>query len=88
MRRGRVSEEQILSILNEANQGKRTEDICRDHKISNFTFYKWRKKYRGMGVDAAKRLKALEVENTRLKALVADQSLNIVVLKDALGKKY
>lgn len=87
MKKGRFSEEQILAILNEAAQGKRAEDICREHKISNFTFYKWRKKYRGMNVDEAKRLKQLEAENSRLKALVADQALNIIVLKDALGKK-
>ena len=88
MKKGRFSEEQIVGILNEANQGKSVADISRDHKISSYTFYKWRKKYRGMGVDEAKRLKQLETENARLKALVADQALNITVLKDALGKKY
>ncbi|MGE0614630.1 MAG: transposase [Bacteriovoracia bacterium] len=87
MKKGRFSEEQIVAILNEANQGKSVADICRDHKVSSYTFYKWRKKFRGMSVDDAKRLKQLEQENARLKALVADQSLNILVLKDALGKK-
>ncbi len=88
MKKGRFSEEQIVAILNEANQGKSLADICREHKVSTYTFYKWRKKYRGMNADEAKRLRQLEAENARLKALVADQALNITVLKDALGKKY
>ena len=64
-------------------QGKKTEEACRALGISDATYYKWRREYGGMGVSQAKRLKQLEVENGRLKRVVADQALNIQVLKDA-----
>jgi len=87
MKKGRFSEEQILEILREGDQGKSTEEICRIHKISTFTFYNWRKRFRGMEVADAKKFRLLEAENAKLKRLIADQALDIVVLKDALGKK-
>lgn len=87
MKKGRFSEEQIIGILREADAGKRVEEVCRGHGISNFTFYNWRKKFRGMEIADAKRMRILEAENAKLKRLVADQALDLIVLKDALGKK-
>lgn len=87
MKKGRHSEEQIIGILREADQGKSVEEICRSHKISSFTFYRWRRKFNGMQVQDAKKLRALEAENLKLKRLVADKELDILILKDALGKK-
>ena len=87
MKKSRFSEEEIVKILGQAAAGKPAAEICREHKISNYTFYLWRRKFAGMDVKEAKRLKDLESENARLKRLVADQALDITVLKDALGKK-
>ena len=87
MKKSKFSEEQIIGILREADSGKPVTDICREHKISSYTFYSWRKKFRGLEVAEAKKLRALEAENAKLKRLIADQALDIVILKDALGKK-
>lgn len=87
MRKGRFSEEQIIAILREAEAGKSIDEITRTHKISSHTFYVWRRKFRGMEVADAKKMRTLEAENAKLKRLIADQALDIVVLKDALGKK-
>ena len=86
MRTSRFTEEQIVGILQESAAGAKTSELIRRHGISRETFYKWRRKYGGMKVDEAKRLRALEDENRRLKRVVADQALNIQVLKDLLGK--
>ena len=87
MRTSRFTEEQIVGILQEHAAGAKTVELVRRHGISRETFYKWRRKYGGLKVDEAKRLRALEDENRRLKRVVADQVLNIQVLKDLLGKE-
>lgn len=84
----RFSEEQIIKILKEHDQGQTTADICRSHGISAATYYKWKAKYGGMSVSEAVRLKQLETENARLKRLVADLSLDNVILKDVVSKKF
>lgn len=86
---GRVgfTEEQIIGILREADAGATAKEVCRRHGISHDTFCRWKRKYGGMEVDEARRLKQLEDENRRLKQIVADQALNLQVLKDLLGKK-
>jgi putative transposase len=88
MRKSRFTEEQIVAILKEHLAGAKTGELIRRHGISRETFYKWRRKYGGLQVDEAKRLRGLEEENRRLKRVVADQALNIQVLKDLLGKTW
>jgi len=84
----RFSEEQIIGILKEHEAGKKTQDICRLYGISDATFYNWKSKYGGMELSDAKRLKALEEENRKLKRMYAEQGLEILVLKDLLQKKF
>jgi putative transposase len=86
--RKRHTEEHIIGVLKESEAGAKTADLCRKHGISEGTFYKWKNKFGGMDVSDAKRLRALEDENRRLKQLVADQALDIVVIKDLLKKKF
>jgi len=81
-------EAQIVAILKEADAGAKIGELCRRLGIAETTFYRWRKRYGGLEADQAKKLKAVEEENRRLKRLVADQALNIQVLKDALGKEW
>jgi len=88
MRKSRFSDEQIVAILQEAERSGKTGEVIRRHGISRETFYRWRKKYGGLQVSDAKRLRALEEENRRLKRVVADQALNLQVLKDVLGKEW
>ena len=84
----RFSEEQILKVLDEARMGTKVEELCRKHGISGPTYYNWKAKYGSMSLSEIKRLKTLETENSKLKKLVADLSLDIVVLKDALSQKW
>jgi len=88
MKRSRFTEEQIIGILLEQEAGAGTADVCRRHGVSSATFYKWKAKYDGLEVSEAKRLKALEDENGRLKRMLADAMLDNAALKDLLGKKW
>jgi putative transposase len=87
MKRTRFSTEQILAILQEHRAGAKPEELGRRHGFSPGTLYVWKQRYGDMDISDAKRLQALEQENARLKRLVADQALNLQVLKDVLGKK-
>jgi putative transposase len=86
MRKSRFSEEQIIAILGEQEAGARTEEVCRRHGVSSTTFYKWKARYGGLEVSEARRLKALEDENRRLKKLLAEAVLDVAALKDLLAK--
>jgi len=88
MKRKRFTEEQIIGVLKEHELGAKTADLCRKHGISEATFYNWKSKFGGMDVSEAKRLKALEGENAKLKRLLADAMLDNVALKDLLSKKW
>ncbi len=81
----RFSEEQIIPLLKQHEAGVPVAELCREHNVSAATFYKWKSKYGGMDVSEAKRLRQLEEENTKLKRLVADLSLDNVALKDLLS---
>ena len=87
MKNSRFSEEQIIGILKQSEAGAKTSELCRQHGISAATFYGWRSKYGGLEVSEAKRLRQLEEENAKLKRIVADQALDITMLKDLVGKK-
>ena len=88
MKRKRFTEEQIIGILREAESGTAVPELCRKHGMSNMTFYKWRRKYGGMDVSEARRLKQLKDENRRLKRLVADQALDIQMLRAVNARKW
>lgn len=84
----RFSEEQIIGVLKEHMAGGHVGDLCRKHGISSATLYKWKAKYGGMEVSDAKKLKALEAENAKLKKLVADLSLDKLMLQEVVSKNW
>jgi putative transposase len=86
--RQRFTEEQIIAVLKESEAGAKTVDICRKHGISDATFYKWKGKYSGMEVSDLRKMKALEEENSKLKRIVADLSLDNRALKDIVSKNF
>jgi len=88
MRKSRFSEEQIIGMLKEHESGVKTAEICRKHGISDATFYKYKSKFGGMTVSDARRLKTLEVENGKLKRLLAEQMLDNAALKDLASKNF
>ena len=88
MRKSRFSEEQIIGVLKEHQAGLAVVEICRRHGISDATFYTWRSKYGGLEVSDAKRLKALEEENRKLKKLLAEQMLDAATLREMLAKNF
>ena len=88
MKSKRFTEEQIIGILHEAESGFSVADVCRKHGISEGTFYKWKAKYGGLDVSDARRLKALEDENAKLKKLLAESVLDVSTLREMLGKNF
>jgi putative transposase len=88
MKKQRFTEEEIIGVLKEQEAGVKAADLCRKHGVSEATFYNWKAKYGGMEVSEAKRLKALEDENAKLKKLLAEQMLDVAALRELLGKKW
>ena len=88
MVRKRYTEEQIIAVLNEAEAGAKTAELCRKHGMSEATFYKWKAKYAGLTLSELKRLRSLEDENRRLKQIVAQQALDNWALKELLAKNF
>lgn len=88
MKKKRFTEEQIIAVLKEHEAGMKTGDLARKHGISEATIYNWKAKFGGMDVSDAKRLRALEEENGKLKRLLAEAMLDITALKDLNAKKW
>jgi putative transposase len=88
MKGKRYTEEQIIKMLREAEAGSPVAEVCRRHGVSEWSFYRWRQKYGGMTVSDAKRLKALREENTRLKKIVAQQAIDIDLLREINSKNW
>lgn len=86
--KARFTQEQIIGLLKQHEAGVPVAQLCRDHNVSAATFYKWKAKYGGLQVDEAKRLKQLEDENAKLKRIVADLTLDNVMLKDVVSKNW
>jgi putative transposase len=87
MRKSKFSENQIISLLKEVEKGRAVKDVCREHSVSEATYYQWKLKYGGMKPSTVRRLRDLESENRRLKQMYADLSLENHALKDVIAKK-
>ncbi len=87
MKKSKFSEFQIVKILKQAEAGRTVVDVCREHGVSNAAFYRWKSKYGGMDAADIKRIKELEAENSKLKQMFAELSLECKVLKDVIEKK-
>ena len=88
MKKSRFTEEQIMGILREQEGGMATAEVCRRHGISSATFFKWKARFGGLDVSDARKLKALEDENAKLKKLLAEAMLDVAMLKDLNSKKW
>lgn len=88
MKRKRFTEEQIIGVLKQVDNGIPYKEVCRQHGISTQSFFRWKSKFGGMEVSDAKKMRALEQENSRLKRMVADMALDIQVLKDINSRKW
>lgn len=88
MRKSRFSEEQIIGVLKSVETGRKVSDVCREHGISEGTYFRWKAKFGGLDVTEARRLRELEEENRRLKHAVADLTLDKQILKEALSRKW
>ena len=84
----RFTEEQIIAVLKQLEKGVPIKEVCRQHTITQQTIYRWKAKFSGMEVSDAKKLRALEMENAKLKRLVAEQALDIIALKDVNSRKW
>jgi putative transposase len=87
MRKSKFSENQIISLLKEVEKGRAVKDVCREHSVSEATYYQWKSKYGGMEPSDVRKLRDLEAENRRLKQIYADLSLENHALKDVIAKK-
>ena len=88
MRKSRFTDEQVIGFLKQAEGGVSVNELCRKIGVNKWTFYRWRSKFGGMAVPETRKLRELEEENRRLKRLVADQALDVQLLKEALSKKW
>ncbi len=88
MKKSRFKEEQIIGILREGQGGGTVKGVCAKHNVSEQTYYGWKRRYGGMEVDEVRKVRALEEENGRLKRLVADQAVQIQILKEVNAKKW
>ncbi len=88
MKKSRYSDSQIIAILKQSEAGTSVPDLCREHGMSDATFYKWRAKYGGMDASLMKRMKELEEENRRLKKMYAETKLEAEIVKEAIAKKW
>lgn len=88
MKKSKFSDSQIMAILKQADEGIPVPDICREHNISNSTFYKWRSKYGGMDTSLIARMKELEEENRRLKKMYVEEKLKAEIVQEAMQKKW